>query len=65
MFWGHVLFLRFGVHGLVFVARGLVLGVCSSGFSVLGVQVWGLVFRVYGLVFGVCGLGFFLLGIGF
>jgi hypothetical protein len=56
------------VHGLVccgsgfrvydFGVRGSVLGVCSSGFSVLGVQVWGLLFRVYGLVFGVCGLGF-------
>ena len=48
-----------------FGVRGSVLGVCSLGFSVLGVQVWGLLFRVYGLVFGVCGFGFCVLGVGF
>jgi hypothetical protein len=48
-----------------FGVRGSVLGVCSLGFSVLGVQVWGLLFRVYGLVFGVYGFEFCLLGVGF
>jgi hypothetical protein len=49
------------VHGLVccgsgfrvydFGFRGSVLGVCSSGFSVLGVQVWGLLFWGLGFSF--------------
>jgi hypothetical protein len=54
-----------GLGFMILVFGGSVLGVCSSGFSVLGVQVWGLLFRVYGLVFGVCGLGFCLLGVWF
>ena len=54
-----------GVRVYDFGVRGSVLGVCSLGFIVLGVQVWGLMFRVYGLVFGVCGFWFCLLGVGF